>query len=79
MGQFNRTAKALAAPGGAMSNAKTATLAAAVRSYLGLSQLELAVYLGVTRGQVAHVEAGQRLLTGEASRRLSQLARARRG
>jgi hypothetical protein len=32
MGQFNRTAKALAAPGGAMSNAKTATLAAAVRS-----------------------------------------------
>ena len=32
MGQFNRTAKALAAPGGAFSAAKTATLAAAVRN-----------------------------------------------
>ena len=32
MGAFNRTAKALAAPGGAFSAAKTATLAAAVRA-----------------------------------------------
>jgi hypothetical protein len=32
MGAFNRTAKALAAPGGAFSAAKTATLAAAVRT-----------------------------------------------
>ena len=32
MGQFNRTSKALAAPGGAFSAAKTATLAAAIRT-----------------------------------------------
>ena len=32
MGQFNRTAKALAAPGGAFTTAKVATLAAAVRN-----------------------------------------------
>ena len=32
MGAFNRTAKALAAPGGAFSAAKTSTLAAAIRS-----------------------------------------------
>ncbi|TGE25136.1 hypothetical protein E5K00_08035 [Hymenobacter aquaticus] len=33
--------------------------AAAVRRYFALSQLELARFLGVTRGQVAHVEAGR--------------------
>ncbi|WP_413775157.1 helix-turn-helix domain-containing protein [Hymenobacter weizhouensis] len=50
------------------------TLAAAVREYLGLSQVQLAVYLGLTRGQIAHVEAGRRLLRGEASQRLRELA-----
>ncbi|GAB3829178.1 helix-turn-helix domain-containing protein [Hymenobacter jeollabukensis] len=52
----------------------SATLTAAVRAYLGLSQLELARFLGVTRGQVAHVEAGRKLLGPESRCRLSQLA-----
>ncbi|GAA3935760.1 helix-turn-helix transcriptional regulator [Hymenobacter algoricola] len=51
------------------------TLAAAIRQYLGLTQAELAAYLGVTRAQVAHAEAGRRVIRGEASRRLGGLAR----
>ena len=50
MGQFNRTAKALAAPGGAFSAAKTATLAAAVRATCdGLD--------GIVDGVVANADA----------------------
>lgn len=50
------------------------TLAAAVRGYLGLSQEQLAAYLGISRGQVAHVEAGRRPLRGEAAILLRELA-----
>lgn len=37
------------------------TLAAALREQLGLTQAELGDFLGLTRGQVAHVEAGRHL------------------
>ncbi|MBO0356833.1 helix-turn-helix domain-containing protein [Hymenobacter sp. BT186] len=50
------------------------TLEAAVREHFGLSQDELARYLGVTRGLVAHLEAGRRLPTAAGSRRLGYLA-----
>ncbi|MBT2558532.1 helix-turn-helix transcriptional regulator [Hymenobacter sp. ISL-91] len=50
------------------------TLAAAVRAYLGLTQEQLADYLGVSRGQVAHVEAGRRPLRAEAACLLRRLA-----
>ena len=50
------------------------SLESAVRGALGLTQEQLARYLGVTRGQVAHAEAGRRVLRGEASRRLFLLA-----
>ncbi|WP_046246023.1 helix-turn-helix domain-containing protein [Hymenobacter terrenus] len=48
--------------------------AAAVRAYFGLSQAALAQFLGVTRGQVAHVEAGRRGLNRADNHRLNQLA-----
>ena len=48
--------------------------AAAVRVYFGLSQIALAQYLGVTRGQVAHVEAGRRSLSPSANQQLNRLA-----
>jgi transcriptional regulator with XRE-family HTH domain len=48
--------------------------AAAVRAYFGLSQVELAQYLGITRGQVAHVEAGRRSLSRSANLLLNRLA-----
>ncbi|MBC7448839.1 MAG: helix-turn-helix transcriptional regulator, partial [Hymenobacteraceae bacterium] len=51
------------------------TLAAAVRVHFGLSQAELGRYLGVTRGQVAHVEAGRRRLPALLTLRLTRLAR----
>lgn len=51
----------------------SATLLATIRNYLGLSQVQLAAYLGISRGQVAHVEAGRRLLHGKAKLRLHQL------
>ncbi|WP_019947790.1 helix-turn-helix domain-containing protein [Hymenobacter aerophilus] len=50
------------------------TLAAAVRGHLALSQEQLAAYLGISRGQVAHEEAGRRPLRGEAARLLRELA-----
>ncbi|SHK09131.1 helix-turn-helix domain-containing protein [Hymenobacter psychrotolerans] len=50
------------------------TLEAAVRAHFGLSQEELARYLGVTRGLVAHLEAGRRPPTAAVSRRLGYLA-----
>ncbi|NVO32642.1 helix-turn-helix transcriptional regulator [Hymenobacter lapidiphilus] len=50
------------------------TLAAAVRTYLGLSQEQLAAYLGVSRGQVAHLEAGRRQLAAEPGQLLRKLA-----
>jgi transcriptional regulator with XRE-family HTH domain len=50
------------------------SLETAVRTYLGLTQEQLACYLGISRGQVAHAEAGRRVLSGEASRRLFLLA-----
>jgi transcriptional regulator with XRE-family HTH domain len=37
------------------------TLAAALRKHFGLTQAELGEFLGLTRGQVAHVEAGRHL------------------
>ncbi len=37
------------------------SLEAAIRAHFGLTQEELARYLGITRGQVAHLEAGRRL------------------
>ncbi|MBC7446753.1 MAG: helix-turn-helix domain-containing protein [Hymenobacteraceae bacterium] len=47
------------------------TSAAAVRAYLGITQDELAAYLGVSRSQVAHAEAGRRqLATGPRTRLL---------
>ena len=48
--------------------------AATVRAYLGLSQAALGQYLGLTRGQVAHVEAGRRGLNRPATHLLNQLA-----
>ena len=51
------------------------TLAAAVRAYLGLTQEQLASLLGISRGQIAHVEAGRRQLGTEAAGWLRQLAR----
>ncbi|KQP21753.1 tannase/feruloyl esterase family alpha/beta hydrolase [Pseudorhodoferax sp. Leaf267] len=50
MGQFNRTAKALAAPGGSFSAAKVATLAAAVRAACDAGD-------GIVDGVVANPQA----------------------
>lgn len=50
------------------------TLEAAVRTQFGLSQEELARYLGVTRGLVAYLEAGRRPPTAALTRRLGYLA-----
>lgn len=49
------------------------TSAAAVRS-LGITQDDLAMYLGVSRGQVAHLEAGRRELATPAHIRLLRLS-----
>ncbi|MFD2784517.1 helix-turn-helix domain-containing protein [Hymenobacter rubripertinctus] len=51
------------------------TLEAAVRAHFGLSQEELGRYLGLTRAQVAHLEAGRRRATPQADARLRLLAR----
>ncbi len=53
----------------------SATLSAAVRQYFGLQQDELAQLLGVTRGQLAHIEAGRRTLSAPLYDRLLPLAR----
>jgi transcriptional regulator with XRE-family HTH domain len=37
------------------------SLEAAIRAHFGFTQAKLARYLGITRGQVAHIEAGRRL------------------
>lgn len=50
------------------------TLSAAVRKYFGLTQEELGHFLGVSRGQVAHAEAGRRLYSPATLRRLGLLA-----
>lgn len=50
------------------------TLVQAVRRYFGLGQQELATYLGVTRAQVAHLEAGRRALSSALLLRLNPLA-----
>ncbi|WP_092742166.1 helix-turn-helix domain-containing protein [Hymenobacter psychrophilus] len=52
----------------------SATLAAAVREYLGLSQEQLVAYLNVSRGQVARVEPGRRQLGAKTGRLLRELA-----
>ncbi len=51
------------------------TLAAAVRTHFGLTQTELSRYLGVSRPQLAHAEAGQRRLPPLLNLRLVRLAR----
>ncbi|MFD2786824.1 helix-turn-helix domain-containing protein [Hymenobacter rubripertinctus] len=50
------------------------TLAAAVRAHLGFSQEQLATVLGISRGQIAHVEAGRRQLGPKEASGLRQLA-----
>ncbi|MBC8083636.1 MAG: helix-turn-helix transcriptional regulator [Hymenobacter sp.] len=54
--------------------APSSTLMAAVRAYFGLGQEELAHYLGVSRGLVAHVETGRRQLSPAVYERLLPLA-----
>lgn len=51
------------------------SLEAAIREHFGLTQAELARYLGVSRGQVAHVEAGRRHLRYPYYQRLWPLAK----
>ena len=51
------------------------TPAAAVRGHFGLTQAELARSLGVSPGQVAHLEAGRRRLPALLNLRLVRLAR----
>ncbi|MDO7876881.1 helix-turn-helix transcriptional regulator [Hymenobacter sp. ASUV-10] len=50
------------------------TLAADVRAHFGLTQAELAAYLGVSPGQVAHLEAGRRQAAVYPNLRLTRLA-----
>ncbi|OON68216.1 helix-turn-helix transcriptional regulator [Hymenobacter sp. CRA2] len=50
-------------------------LAATVRGYFGLSQAELALLLGVTASQIAHIEAGRHLFSEEVARRLQRLVK----
>ncbi|MDB5268607.1 MAG: hypothetical protein JWP58_1647 [Hymenobacter sp.] len=51
------------------------TLAAAVRAHFGLSQAELAAFVGVSRPQLALVEAGRKNLGPGPDQRLQVLAR----
>jgi transcriptional regulator with XRE-family HTH domain len=48
--------------------------AATVRAYFGLSQAELAQFLGITRALVGHVETGRRELSRAHSKQLDLLA-----
>ena len=50
------------------------TLEAAIRFHFGLTQAELGRYLGISAGQVAHLEAGRRQLTAATSQPLEWLA-----
>lgn len=50
------------------------TLVAQVRRYFGLEQQELAAYLGISRMQLANLEAGRRTLTSKLLLRLNPLA-----
>lgn len=52
----------------------SATLSAALRTRLGLSQQELGDFLGVGAAQVGHVEAGRRGYSAKAQARLHRLA-----
>ncbi len=52
----------------------SASLEALVRAHFGLSQYELARYLNLTRGFVAHVEAGRKTTPPAALARLTRLA-----
>jgi len=49
-------------------------LFANVRRYFGLDKQQLARYLGVSLGQVSHIEAGRRALTGKVLLQLNPLA-----
>jgi len=51
------------------------SLLVAIRTHFGLTQLELARYLGISPQQVAHLEAGRRRSTPAATLRLTRLAR----
>jgi transcriptional regulator with XRE-family HTH domain len=51
------------------------SLESAVRMHFGLAQIELARYLGVSAGQVAHYEAGRRRASATVNKRLERLAR----
>ena len=51
----------------------SATLSGAVRARAGITQQELGELLGVTKGQVAHVEAGRRGYSARAQARLTRL------
>ena len=50
------------------------TLCATVRTHFGLTQAELARWLGVSAGMVAHLETGRKPLSPALSRRLRPLA-----
>ncbi len=50
-------------------------LEAAVRAHFSLSQDDLARYLGVTRTQIAHLEAGRRRASASQNKLLDDLAR----
>jgi transcriptional regulator with XRE-family HTH domain len=51
------------------------SLAAAVRAHFGLTQAELAGFIGVSRANLAHVEAGRKALGPGPDQRLQVLAR----
>ncbi|MCB2410843.1 helix-turn-helix domain-containing protein [Hymenobacter lucidus] len=53
----------------------SATLAAAVRAHFGLSQVELAAFIGTSRSHLAEVEAGRKQLGPGPDQRLQVLAR----
>jgi len=52
----------------------TLSLAAAVRAHFGLTQAELATFIGVSRANLAHVEAGRKQLGPGPDQRLHVLA-----
>ncbi|RTQ52540.1 hypothetical protein EJV47_05890 [Hymenobacter gummosus] len=56
-------------------SAPSAALAAAVRAHFGLTQAELAQFVGVSRALLGHDEAGRRVLPEAAAHRLWVLAR----
>lgn len=49
-------------------------LVAVVRRYFGISQAEMAGFLGISQGQLANIEAGRRMLSAATRQRLSPLA-----